>query len=78
MFRIDIGGPPHQNPNGIDVPCPHIHVYKYDGTPHIENWAFPLEDKLPTCSDDLVQVFIDLLLYNNVENIPTIEDKITF
>ena len=78
LFRIDLDGSPHPNPDGEIIPCPHIHVYKYDGTPYIENWAFPLNEKLPTNPDDLAQVFIDFLKYNNVENIPIIIPRMEF
>src|SRR3990167_3574888 len=25
MIRVDLNGAPHRNPNGVEVPCPHIH-----------------------------------------------------
>jgi hypothetical protein len=28
LLRLDIDGPPHENPDGGLVPCPHLHVYK--------------------------------------------------
>ena len=28
LARIDFGGPPHRNPDGVDVPCPHLHLYR--------------------------------------------------
>ncbi len=28
LVRVDLSGPPHTNPDGTDVPCPHIHVYR--------------------------------------------------
>src|SRR5690554_440807 len=39
LLRIDIEGPAHQNPDGTEIPCPHIHIYKegYD-----DKWAYPL------------------------------------
>lgn len=68
LFRIDIDGPAHPNPNGEDVPCPHLHIYKYNGTPYIENWAIPLHDEIPTNTNDLIQVFEDFLKYNKVKS----------
>src|SRR5947209_15909681 len=28
LLRLDIEGPPHDNPDGTTVPCPHLHVYR--------------------------------------------------
>jgi hypothetical protein len=39
LARLDFGGPPHRNPDDIEVPSPHIHVYK-EG--YGDKWAIPL------------------------------------
>ena len=28
LMRLDIDGPPHRNPDGEEIPCPHLHVYR--------------------------------------------------
>ena len=28
LMRLDLGGPPHRNPDGEEILCPHLHVYK--------------------------------------------------
>ena len=28
LMRLDIDGPPHRNPDGKEIPCPHLHVYR--------------------------------------------------
>lgn len=28
LARLDIGGSPHRNPDGEEVACPHLHVYR--------------------------------------------------
>ncbi|MFD0712175.1 DUF6978 family protein [Paenibacillus sp. GCM10027626] len=73
LLRIDIEGPPHPNPDGTEVPCPHIHIYRegYD-----DKWAFPLSSKINTDQTDLVQVLIDFLEYNNIINIPNVISQI--
>ena len=78
MFRVDIDGPAHPNPDGSNVPCPHIHIYDYKDGSYLENWAFPLGDRLPTNPDDLVQVFLDFLVFNNVQNSPIIISRMEF
>ncbi|EFM11104.1 putative prophage protein [Paenibacillus curdlanolyticus YK9] len=73
LLRIDIEGPPHPNPDGTEVPCPHIHIYRegYD-----DKWAYPLSDKISTDPFDLVQVLIDFLEYNNINNTPNVISQI--
>jgi hypothetical protein len=41
LLRLDIDGAPHRNPDGIDVPCPHLHIYR-EG--HGDKWAIPAAD----------------------------------
>jgi len=73
LLRIDIEGPPHPNPDGTEIPCPHIHIYRegYD-----DKWAYPLPDKIITEPNDLVQVLIDFLEYNNIINAPNVISQI--
>jgi hypothetical protein len=28
LYRLDIDGAPHRNPDGSEIPCPHLHVYR--------------------------------------------------
>ncbi len=28
LVRLDFGGAPHRNPDGEDIECPHLHVYR--------------------------------------------------
>lgn len=39
LARLDVEGPPHRNPDGIDIATPHIHIYR-EG--FHDKWAFPL------------------------------------
>jgi hypothetical protein len=38
LMRLDIDGPPHRNPDGEEIPCPHLHVYR-EG--YGDKWAVP-------------------------------------
>ncbi|RKD20999.1 hypothetical protein BEP19_15055 [Ammoniphilus oxalaticus] len=69
LFRIDIEGPPHQNPDLEIIPCPHIHVYR-EGFG--DKWAYPLDEYIDTEASDLGRVLFDFLKYNNIRNIPQI------
>lgn len=64
MLRLDIEGPAHLNPDGNEIQCPHIHIYK-EG--YQLKWAYPLNQHIKTNTDDLFQVLIDFLKYNNVQ-----------
>ena len=28
LMRLDLDGSPHRNPDGTEIPCPHLHVYR--------------------------------------------------
>ncbi len=28
LMRLDLGGPPHRNPDGTEIECPHLHTYR--------------------------------------------------
>jgi hypothetical protein len=28
LMRLDLDGPPHRNPDGTEILCPHLHVYR--------------------------------------------------
>ena len=38
LMRLDLDGPPHRNPDGAEIACPHLHVYR-EG--YGDKWAVP-------------------------------------
>jgi len=49
LMRLDIDGPRHRNPDGVWIPCPHLHIYR-EG--YGVKWAWPAPmDRYPTPSD---------------------------
>lgn len=38
LMRLDLDGPPHRNPDGQEIPCPHLHIYR-EG--YGDKWALP-------------------------------------
>ena len=68
LLRLDIDGPPHQNPDGTDVPCPHLHIYR-EG--YADKWAqsIPADFTNPA---DLIATLKEFLVYCRVQNIPGI------
>ena len=47
LVRLDLGSRPHRNPDGEEIPSPHLHVYR-EG--HGHKWAKPVP---PGCFADL-------------------------
>jgi hypothetical protein len=70
LLRLDINGPTHENPDGEEVPCPHLHIYR-EG--YADKWAFPIEPDKYGDPTDLVRTFRDFLRYCNVMNTPAIQ-----
>ncbi len=49
LIRVDLDGPPHRNPDGTVVNCPHIHLYR-EG--YAAKWAEPLpSNRFPDPAD---------------------------
>lgn len=49
LVRLDFGGPPHRNPDGIEVGSPHLHIFR-EGFG--DKWAFPLRaEDFPNITD---------------------------
>jgi hypothetical protein len=48
LARIDLGGPPHRNPDNEEIPCPHLHIYR-EG--YGDKWAIPLPASFTDTND---------------------------
>ncbi len=67
LVRLDIDGPPHENPDGTLVPCPHLHIYREGfGT----KWAQSLPVGVFSNTGELATTFLDFLGYCNVQKPP--------
>lgn len=74
IFRLDIDGPPHENPDGVDVPCPHLHVYR-EG--YADKWAYPIDPKQFSDTTNLLKSFREFLALCNIHDIPEIQASLT-
>ena len=72
LLRLDIDGPPHSNPDGADVPCPHLHIYR-EG--YAEGWAIPLPAEHFSNPDDLEATLKEFLRYCKVVEIPDVQRR---
>jgi len=73
LVRLDFGGSPHQNPDGTEVPCPHIHIYR-EG--YADKWAFPLPEDIFSGTSDRIQMLNEFMSYCNVTKKPNIQGAI--
>jgi hypothetical protein len=70
LLRLDLDGPPHTNPDGVEVPCPHLHVYR-EGFG--DKWAMPAPLDRYTNTLDLFSTFEAFMQQCNITERPRIE-----
>lgn len=58
LARLDLAGPPHRNPDGEEIGCPHLHLYR-EG--YGDKWASPLPEAFSGVTDavELMEKFMD-------------------
>lgn len=70
LMRLDLDGPPHRNPDGEEIPCPHLHVYREgDG----DKWAVPVPGVRFGDTQDLFSAFEAFMDHCNVTRRPKID-----
>jgi MoaA/NifB/PqqE/SkfB family radical SAM enzyme len=69
LIRLDLDGPPHRNPDGAEVPCPHLHMYR-EG--YGDKWAVPAPLATYTNTLDLFATFEAFMEQCNVTDPPRI------
>jgi hypothetical protein len=70
LVRLDFGGAPHRNPDGTEMPCPHLHVYR-EG--YGDKWAVPIPvEKFPNITDAWATL-ADFMKYCSIIEPPTIK-----
>jgi hypothetical protein len=69
LIRLDFGGPPHRNPDDVEVPSPHLHIYR-EG--YGDKWAMPVPmERFPNLVD-LWATIGDFMRYCNITQPPNI------
>jgi hypothetical protein len=63
LMRLDLDGPPHRNPDGEEIPCPHLHIYR-EG--YGDKWAIPAPVPTYTNTLDLFSTFEAFMLQCNI------------
>jgi len=70
LVRLDFGGAPHRNPDGQEVPCPHLHVYRCGFG---DKWAIPVPVDRFFDTTDLWRTLQDFMAFCNITRAPNIE-----
>jgi hypothetical protein len=70
LMRLDLDGPPHRNPDGEEIPCPHLHVYR-EGFG--DKWAFPAPAERYTNTLDLFLTCYAFMQHCNITEQPNIQ-----
>jgi hypothetical protein len=70
LLRLDIDGAPHRNPDGVEIACPHLHIYR-EG--FADKWAIPAPPELLPADGSLYGVLVLFLNRCNVTLPPNIQ-----
>lgn len=74
LIRLDLGGSTHRNPDGQEIPCSHLHIYR-EGFG--DKWAIPVPVQQFRNIPDLWQTLEDFMVYCNITRPPNI-NKVLF
>jgi hypothetical protein len=70
LARLDIDGPPHENPDGQEIPCPHLHTYR-EG--YGAKWAVAAPATDFPRTNDLWGSLTDFMVFCKITETPFIE-----
>lgn len=69
LARLDLAGAPHRNPDGQEIPTPHLHRYRAGFG---DKWAEPLPAETFTDPDDLRSTFDEFMRFCNITRPPLV------
>lgn len=70
LLRLDLDGPPHTNPDGTEIGCPHLHRYR-EG--YGDKWAEAVQSDVFGDPSDLWRTLYDFMRYCNVTQLPQLQ-----
>jgi hypothetical protein len=73
LARLDFGAQSHRNPDGEEVGCPHLHVYR-EG--HGDKWAVALSEEAFSDPDDRWALLQDFVRYCSIIEAPLIRRRL--
>ena len=71
LMRLDVNGPPHRNPDGAEIPCPHLHIYR-EGFG--DKWAIPPPVDHCTNTLDVFSTLVAFMVHFNVADPPKFQE----
>lgn len=75
LARLDLHGSPHRNPDGEEIACPHLHVFR-EGFG--DKWAQPLPPQHFSNRSDARQTFDEFLDFCTVVGKPNVNFGLIF
>ncbi len=73
LVRLDLGGAPHRNPDGKEIPVPHLHVYR-EG--YGDKWAMPVPTDQFRAVADVWMTFEDFMRFCNITRPPNVKQEL--
>lgn len=73
LIRLDFGGAPHTNPDGTNIECPHLHIYR-EG--YGDKWAIPAPLDVFTDLANLYKTLEHFMQYCNISEPPFINEEL--
>ena len=73
LVRLDLGGAPHRNPDGEEIPVPHLHVYR-EG--YGDKWAMPVPTDQFRAVSDVWTAFEDFMRFCNITRPPNVKQEL--
>jgi hypothetical protein len=70
LLRLDIHGAPHRNPDGIEIPCPHLHIYRAG---YGDKWAIAAPRELLGDHDSPHEIFVSFMQRCHVTQPPIVQ-----
>ena len=70
LCRLDIDGAPHRNPDDVEIPCPHLHIYR-EG--YGDRWAVPAPVDKFSATTNLFSTLYHFMQHCNITEPPRIE-----
>ncbi|MBM3157407.1 MAG: hypothetical protein FJ004_09010 [Chloroflexi bacterium] len=70
LVRLDFGGSPHRNPDGVEIQCPHLHLYREN---YGDKWAIPVPSDKFSDTTNIWRTLQDFMKYCNIVLPPQIQ-----
>ena len=73
LVRLDLGGAPHRNSDGEEIPVPHLHVYR-EG--YGDKWAMPVPTDQFRAVTDVWMTLEDFMRFCNITRPPNVKQEL--